>query len=47
MSDSSNGGFNAQWGAFRKWIAKHPLTGFWVGVAGGVGVSVALRLVIG
>ena len=26
----------AEWGSFRKFIAAHPLTGFWVGVALGI-----------
>lgn len=38
--------FDQEWGAFRKFIAAHPLTGFWLGVAAGaaiaLGVSAAL-----
>ena len=32
-----------KWGAFRKFIAAHPLTGFWVGVVAGVVVGGLLR----
>lgn len=28
--------FDSEWGAFRKYIAAHPLTGFWAGVVVGV-----------
>lgn len=27
--------FDAEWGAFRRFIAANPLTGFWTGVAAG------------
>lgn len=27
--------FDTKWGAFRKFIAANPLTGFWSGVIGG------------
>jgi hypothetical protein len=30
------------WGAFRKWLAANPLTGFWSGVAGTVVIMSAL-----
>lgn len=28
--------FETEWGVFRKFIAAHPLTGFWIGVVVGV-----------
>jgi hypothetical protein len=36
--------FDSEWGAFRKFIAAHPLTGFWVGVGVGVAASFATKL---
>lgn len=27
--------FDREWGAFRRFIASHPLTGFWCGVGAG------------
>lgn len=26
---------DTQWGAFRKWLSAHPLTGFWVALVAG------------
>lgn len=37
---------SAKWGSFRKFIAKNPLSGFWIGVAfGAVVVAGILRAV--
>lgn len=27
--------FDQEWGAFRKWLAAHPLTGFWCAIVAG------------
>lgn len=35
--------FDTRWGAFRKFIAANPLTGFWCGVAAGVIGGAVLR----
>lgn len=35
--------FDTQWGAFRRFIAANPLTGFWCGVAAGVLGGALLR----
>ncbi len=35
--------FETEWGAFRKWIAANPLSGFWTGVAAGVVGGAVLR----
>lgn len=35
--------FESDWGAFRRFIASNPLTGFWLGVAGGVIGGAVLR----
>lgn len=35
--------YENEWGAFRRFIAAHPLTGFWCGVAAGF----AMRTVLG
>lgn len=35
--------FDTEWGSFRKYIAAHPLTGFWSGVIGGVLGGALLR----
>ena len=35
-----------KWGAFRKWIALHPLTGFWTGVGAGVGLGILGGLIL-
>lgn len=31
--------FTNEWGGFRRWLAKHPLSGFWAGVGAGVVVG--------
>lgn len=35
--------FNNEWGAFRRYISMHPLTGFWIGVSVGVVVGALVR----
>lgn len=34
--------FDQEWGAFRKFIAANPLTGFWLGVAAGAVIAVTV-----
>lgn len=32
-----------EWGAFRRWLSAHPLTGFWLGAGVGAGAAVVAR----
>jgi hypothetical protein len=34
--------YEHEWGAFRRFIASRPLTGFWCGVAAGFGLRIVL-----
>lgn len=39
--------FDQEWGAFRKFIAAHPLTGFWIGSGAGAVVVASLWKLFG
>lgn len=38
--------FDLKWGRFRKFIAAHPLTGFWIGVGCGASAGYLVAQVI-
>lgn len=46
LSDQANEVYikiSSEWGAFRRWLARRPLTGFWCAVAGGLAVGWVAR----
>jgi hypothetical protein len=45
-SDDLKQKFDNDWGAFRRFIALHPLTGVWIGVAAGAVVVAPILHII-